>query len=155
MGFYERYSAACSKKGISPHTKKIPELFGFDSSLPSKWKKEGITPEAEKVKVIADVLEVSTDYLLERTDDPRDFSKYPELLSDLYGPQYECFNGDIEKTMKFKEARDKDALSEKPYILDLFNQLTYEDKIDVTGYIKGILSKYPSQEKRNTASHAV
>ena len=151
MGFYERYSEACLLRGIKPHSKKIADLFGIDSSLPSKWKKSGITPEAETVRTIADALDVSTDYLLERTDDPRDFSD-PDLIAELSGPVLDHFNGDVGKALKYQKAVAQDVKNEKPLILTLYEKLNAQDKGRLEQFAKIMLDSYPKKESKEKAT---
>ena len=63
---YELIKELCSKKGISP-TKLCTEITGSKGNLPT-WQKGNITPTS--LIKIADYFDVSTDYLLGRTNQP-------------------------------------------------------------------------------------
>lgn len=65
--FYERLKAVCNDKGVKI-TPLLKEL-GISTGITGNWKKD-ILPKCEILIKIADKLEVSTDYLLERTDNP-------------------------------------------------------------------------------------
>ena len=75
MSFYDRYAAIAEKRGLEPCSQKAASLFGSTKATISKWNTKDITPLGSTVAAIADALEVSTDYLLGRTDDPTDFAK--------------------------------------------------------------------------------
>lgn len=57
----------CKKQGISINT--LEERVGFSRNSLYSWRNS--SPKPEKLNVIADYFNVSTDYLLGRTDNPR------------------------------------------------------------------------------------
>jgi transcriptional regulator with XRE-family HTH domain len=57
----------CKKQGISINT--LEERVGFSRNSLYSWRSS--SPKPEKLNVIADYFNVSTDYLLGRTDNPR------------------------------------------------------------------------------------
>lgn len=68
MGFTERIDGLLQEKNINK-TKFLSDL-GYSKNAYSEWKK-GITQSyMNKIDKIADYFNVSTDYLLGRTDDP-------------------------------------------------------------------------------------
>ena len=75
MSFYDRYAAIAEKRGLEPCSQKAASLFGSTKATISKWNTKDITPLGNTVAAVADALEVSTDYLLGRTDDPTDYAK--------------------------------------------------------------------------------
>lgn len=117
MNFYEQYTAICSEKGLDPCAQKTAEMFGVTRAAISSWKAKKTIPKGETVAIIANVLHVSADYLLCRTNDPTDYSS----------PKQNVPTGDTQK--------------EIPRILDLYNQLDSSDRIRVEAYIEGILTK--------------
>lgn len=66
--FYERLTSLCDKRGVKI-TNVVAELKMGSGNL-SNWK-AGRTPRGESLSKLADYFNVSTDYLLGRTDDPR------------------------------------------------------------------------------------
>lgn len=75
MSLYERLSILAKKQKIS-----IPQLsvkLGFSEQYLYKWKTN--TPKADNLAKVADYFNVSTDYLLGRTDDPDPKSSGVEL----------------------------------------------------------------------------
>lgn len=141
MDFYTRYARICSERGVDPCSQKAAELFGVTRATISTWNKKGSAPKGETVKVIADALEVSADYLLGRTDDPTDYTD-GDLIASVAGPMLDHFDGDVKKALAFKAAVDADALAEKnqtPKITKLYNMLDDEDRIKVEGVIQGLL----------------
>lgn len=57
------------QKGIVPS--QMAKDLGFSSGLYSQWKSGLQNPSAEKLFKIAEYLDCSVDYLLDRTDDPK------------------------------------------------------------------------------------
>lgn len=57
----------CKKQGISINT--LEERVGFSRNSLYSWRNS--SPKPEKLNVIADYFNVSTDYLLGRTDNPK------------------------------------------------------------------------------------
>ena len=80
MNFYDRYTAICTEKGIEPCSQKAAEAFGVTRATISVWNKKNTAPKGETVKVIADALGVSCDYLLGRTEDPTGLCAHPAPL---------------------------------------------------------------------------
>lgn len=64
---FELVKELCKKQGISLNT--LEEKVGFARNSLYSWKNS--SPKPEKLKAIADYFNVSTDYLLGRTDNPR------------------------------------------------------------------------------------
>lgn len=67
MVFYERISELAKERKTS--ISAVAAALGFSNSTPTSWKK-GTIPSADALSKLADYFEVSTDYLLGRTDDP-------------------------------------------------------------------------------------
>jgi transcriptional regulator with XRE-family HTH domain len=67
--FNERLKEARTKKGLKG--REMAELLGVSYSTYSKYESTERKPDIDMLARIADVLSVSTDYLLGRTDDPR------------------------------------------------------------------------------------
>lgn len=141
MNFYDRYTAICTEKGIEPCSQKAAEAFGVTRATISVWNKKNTAPKGETVKVIADVLGVSCDYLLGRTEDPTDYSN-PELTAEMSGPVLDYFDGDVKKDVQKEK-------SQIPEILKMYNQLDSSDRIKVEGIIQGLLlqDKYQTKQK--------
>lgn len=64
--FIDRLNEALMKKNISGNA--LCKKLGIPNANYTNWKKQ--TPKGETIKLIADVLEVSTDWLLEREGAP-------------------------------------------------------------------------------------
>ena len=151
MTFYERYVAICTDRGLEPCSQKAADAFGVTRATISVWNKKDTAPKGETVKVIADALGVSCDYLLGRTDDPTDYSN-PDLIAEVSGPVLDHFDGDVKKAVDFHAAVDADVKKEKeqiPEIIKMFNQLDSSDKLKVEGIIQGLLlqDKYQAKQK--------
>lgn len=140
MRFYDQYEKICVKKGIDPCSQRAAEMFGVTRSTISIWNAKNTMPRGETVKIMADALNVSADYLLGRTSNPTDFTD-PDLLAELAGPVLDEFNGDAEKALAFQDAVAQDVIREKrPHVLNLFNQLDPTDQVRAEAYIEGILT---------------
>lgn len=66
--FYQRILKLCAERGVK--ITNVIAKMGMGSGNLSKWKAGGI-PRGESLSKLADYFQVSTDYLLGRTDDPR------------------------------------------------------------------------------------
>lgn len=156
MKFYDNYALACYKQGIEPCSQRAAEMFGVTKAAISQWNSRDKAPMGETVRIIADALGVSTDYLLCRTEDPTDYSN-PDLIAEIAGPVLSEFNGDVEKAVAFQRAVAADAKAERekaPRILTLYERLDDMDRIRVEAYIEGMLTgeKYAAGEgKRSIA----
>lgn len=65
------------------HTQaSLAELMNTDARQIWRWENEEHSPNAEIIARIAQVLEISTDYLLGLTDDPTPVSAKPNPLSE-------------------------------------------------------------------------
>ncbi|MEG0146321.1 MAG: S24 family peptidase [Clostridia bacterium] len=75
--FYDRLNALCKSRGL-----KITDFSGtilkVSNATPTNWKK-GISPKSSIVVLAAKYFDVSTDYLLEMTDDPTPSNENLEL----------------------------------------------------------------------------
>lgn len=157
MTFYERYSELCVKEGIEPCSQKAADMFHTTRATISTWGKKNAIPRGETVLLIADMLGVSTDYLLGRTDDPTDYSN-PELIASLAGPVLDHFDGDVQKAAAFQKAVADDAKKEKEKeeesnrIIALYNQLDTIDRVRVESYIEGILTGDKYKQKKNVTA---
>lgn len=142
MRFYDQYARICDKQGIEPCSQKAAEMFGVTRATISQWNSRDKAPMGETVRIIADALGVSTDYLLCRTNDPTDYSN-PDLIAEVAGPVLDEFNGDAEKAVAFQNAVAEDVKAERnrrPRILDLYEKLDPTDRIRVEAYIEGMLT---------------
>lgn len=78
--FWDRYELLCKQKGKSPNA--FAKEIGAGTSACTYWKK-GVIPKGETLEKIADCLECSVDYLLERTDNPKSHIKSSETNNQL------------------------------------------------------------------------
>ena len=68
MLVFERIASLCEREKIKPST--LAKELGFSSGLMSQWKSGAQKPSAENLSKIAEYFNVTTDYLLGRTDNP-------------------------------------------------------------------------------------
>ena len=141
MTFYERYAAVAEKSGLKPGSEKAASLFGSNKSTVSKWKTNNITPIGNVVAAIADAFNVSTDYLLGRTDDMTDYAKGTKPAPE----KSTLFPGAIQ----FPN-------DESDSLIRLIKRLDPADRLRAEGVIQGLLmqSKYnPSPSSLPNAAH--
>lgn len=68
MNFYDRYVELCSEHKLSPQSKTMMEITKVSSPAISGWKNNGSLPKCDIICNLADFFNVTTDYLLGRTD---------------------------------------------------------------------------------------
>ena len=132
--FSELIKLECKKKNI-----KIGDLLencnlnkGFISDLSRKNK----TPSADNVLKIAEYLEVSVDYLLGRTDNPKLInSSYKNILNSP-------FNNQLAKGSRLEfNASSKDQQADNKELVELINQLSLVERSEIIVMINNILKK--------------
>jgi len=64
VDLYEKIKLLASEKKMS--IRQLEEALGFGNGVINRWRKN--TPGSDKLKKVADYFDVSTDYLLGRTD---------------------------------------------------------------------------------------
>ncbi len=82
--FFSRYEALCRGRKETPNS--VARQLGVSSGSVTAWKR-GAAPRNETLSKIADYFEVSTDYLLGKTDlseeaDVAFYGEYRELTQD-------------------------------------------------------------------------
>ena len=96
MNFFERYAAACNKRGIIPGSQRAADLFGVTRSIISVWKTKNKVPSADTVAKIAQALNVSADYLLCLTEDERPLEANRPDVTLLYERLDDVDRGKVE-----------------------------------------------------------
>ena len=81
MSFYERYALCCQNKGIAPVSQVAADAMGCTKATISAFAKNGTTPKGDTVARAAQMLDVSSDYLLGLIDDPHPVVINKELSS--------------------------------------------------------------------------
>jgi len=81
--FYNRYKKSCQALGMEPCSQSTAEKIGVTRSAIGSWSANGMIPKGEALARIADVLHVSSDYLLARTNIPMDCNEYNNLSPEL------------------------------------------------------------------------
>ena len=66
--FYDRLDTVCKSRGTT--VTGLAKSLGLSTSRQATWKKSG-APKGEELSRIADFLDVSAEYLLEKTDNPQ------------------------------------------------------------------------------------
>lgn len=60
--FFDKFKQLCDDRGISPSKAAI--AMGMSNSTPTKWKKNGITPDGRTLEKVCDFFGVSVDYFV-------------------------------------------------------------------------------------------
>ena len=128
MGFYERYAELITEMGIDPCSMRAANMFGINKGTISSWKIKGTSPRGETVARMADILGVSADYLLGRTDRRTDDSRNSA----------QAIIQEVIKKREREEQKERDLDSE---ILRLYNRLRPGDQQKAEGFIRGLLAQ--------------
>lgn len=125
----ERIKVAAKSRNIV--IKVMLEECGLSKNTLSSMISGGSTPKSENLAKIADYLNCSVDYLLGRTDSPEVTGAY--INDDNNGIQ--AVSRDNSKmTVNGAAAPNKDTLTEQ--FMQKFEQLDFDDKVDVMQYVK-------------------
>ena len=81
MTFWDNFTRACVLNGVSPTA--ICKKIGLSNATATHWR-QGALPKADAIAAVADLLGVSADYLLGRsdrvsTDLPSEISNAPQI----------------------------------------------------------------------------
>ena len=79
MGFWTKLEQAMKERRLTPY--RIAKDTGISNSTFSRWKNDGIVPDAETLQKLANYLNISTDFLLGREDKETE-ARTSELLAD-------------------------------------------------------------------------
>ena len=126
--FFDRYSLQASKTGLDPCSQKAADMFDVTRATISTWNIKGTTPKGDTVARIADGLGVSADYLLGRTEDPRDYAKTDDPGSG-----------------------EGKVVPLEPGIMRLYRKLDAKDKLKAEGVIQGMLMQDKYTDQLNAA----
>lgn len=100
--FWDRFYSQCLKKEIKPNP--LAKELGISSGVITKWKNGGI-PNGETLNKIADYLDCSVDYLLGRTDIPKEAQTLDEQLKGvdfaLYGETHDLTEEEKQDILEF------------------------------------------------------
>lgn len=142
MSFYDRYEKVCLAAGIKPVATSTAALFNVTRATITQWKTKNLVPKGDTVKIMADALHVSADYLLGRTDDPTDFAN----LTPAPAPEKPDETPIIEIPRVEEEAQQEKMKASR--IWKLYNQLDQLDRAKLDAYLAGLLSadKYTEAE---------
>lgn len=113
--------------------KKLSEFAGISTSAISDWKKKGTNPSVDKISAIADCLEVSVDYLLDRTSDPQGYTNNHISHSD---------NIALGENASVNIQSSNDGFDEtKVQVAKEFSNLNFFDKVKVMNLIAELRQK--------------
>lgn len=141
MTFYDRYETICLREGIKPVSAAAAEMLNVTRATITQWKTKNFVPKGDTVKIMADVLHVSADYLLGRTDDPTDFANRAPAPEPLTETTVSVIAQETENDVQQEKMRAS-------RIWKLYNQLDQLDRVKLDAYLAGLLSadKYTEVE---------
>ena len=131
MNFYSRYAQICAERSINPCSQKMADAIGVTRASITTWNQRSTVPNGKTIALIADVLHVSADYLLFRTDDPVDHSDKNTDTAEI--------------------ATKEDSDKSEPEILALYSRLDASDQLKVEGIIQGLLMNDKYKIAKNLA----
>lgn len=118
---YEKLKSLCKERGMTV-TQLCAEVTGSSGNL-ATWKKGHM--RSDYLSKSADILKVSADYLLGRTDDP---------ISNINNSYNQNGNNNFQTVGSMTEISKRDA-----EILQKINSLDFKDYVDVINYINKII----------------
>ncbi|QCS76856.1 helix-turn-helix transcriptional regulator [Lactiplantibacillus plantarum subsp. plantarum] len=109
MTMFDRVKEISKKRGLT--LAQLNEKVGFKQNVIYSWKTK--TPSVDKVKAVADVLNVSVDYLLGNTDNPEpsassdNLTKNQKLIAysidpDISDEERQAIINMVKEAMKFR-----------------------------------------------------
>lgn len=116
--FWDVFYNLCLRRGISPNS--VCKTIGLSNSMATYWK-NGTMPKSDVLIQIADYFNVSTDYLLGRTDDPTVHADHSVKIVN-------SSNGD---NSPFAINTGENSGHDDSDLSRIFNELSPEDKIKV------------------------
>ena len=125
---YELLLELCEKRGISI-TNLCLEITGSRGNL-NTWKKGNINPVS--LTKIADYFNVSTDYLLGRTDNPNgSYVNGDNSFQNVVGNN---------SSVTITDKAGKDNLTDE--FIQLFDKLNFSDKVRIINIVNEIINKW-------------
>ena len=131
MTFYETLTKLMKERNVT--AKELSETLKFGKNQIKYWKDNGNIPNGETLISLSNYFDVSIDYLLGRTNEPNGVYQNSNSGNIVNGN-----NGDNSPlTVNGKAAapsKKKDTLTEQ--FMQKFEQLDFDDKVDVMQYVK-------------------
>lgn len=127
---YQKLKNICKAKGINV-TQLCTLVTGSSGNL-ATWKKGYM--RSDYLAKAADILNCSTDYILDRTDNPNCTSI---RAGDINGNN----SSNNDTSVKISDSMQKSFDEMSTELLKKFNELSFDEKIEVFNYIKNIKVK--------------
>lgn len=124
MAFWDIFIELCEKFNVKPNP--VGKELGISSGTITLWK-NGSMPSGEKLLLLADYFNCSTDYLLGRTDNPNITNSISNTNTTVNGTQANVINSNNynQKTV----AEQTDEMTRE--LLKAFKALPFKDKMDI------------------------
>lgn len=115
MTLYDRIETACKAKNLTPTGRELEKMMqennaSFSRTTVNKWRDGTMPKSCAIVAELANVLQVSSDYLLCRTDDPADYATIGTGLTDAEKTMLQMFR-------KMDSASVEDCMRHMEYLL--------------------------------------
>ena len=132
MTMFDRVKEISKKRGLT--LAQLNEKVGFKQNVIYSWKTK--TPSVDKVKAVADVLNVSVDYLLGNTDNPdpstssNNLTKNQKLIAysidpDISDEERQAIINMVKEAMKFRRRLQVTGMTDLEKIEDMYPQLKF------------------------------
>lgn len=145
---YERFEKALQSKGITAY--KVSKETGIPTSALTAWKQGKSTPKIDKMQLIADCLNVSTDYLYGKIDT---FFPTSESIisSDISMRAFSNFpDSEIAQTVLIQNLCEKVKITQKE--IDMIIAFRNADEYDQMTVLRTLHMDEPNKEKKGVAS---
>lgn len=109
--FYDTFARLCKEKGTTPNA--VCRAIGLSNSTATYWKKSGKYPKRETLEKISELLGVSVNYLLNRTEEEYTLKEIKETalhLEQKNAPNDEVRSAIIEKVNDMSNEQAKKFL---------------------------------------------
>lgn len=118
--FWDIFYGLCQSKNEKPNN--VAQKVKISSGLITKWK-QGSIPNTEALIKLSDYFEVSIDYLLGRTDNPKTTNSINNLHTTVNGTQANVINS--------QESLSEHTDEMTTELLKAFKSLSFMDRLDI------------------------
>lgn len=142
--FYAKYLALCKLHNIEPCGQQIANALGTTRASIASWGRRDTPPRAAVLVSIANLMHVTVDYLLGRTEDPTDYTDIKSIYET-------AAKGNI-SSEDLKHIEDLINKSQRADSVQehLFRRLDDIDRGKAEAFVRGLLSsdKYASRGQK-------
>lgn len=134
MSIIERIVQIIDEKHLNQN--ELCKKLNIRNSTFSTWKTRNTDPPAKYILLICEFLNVSVDYLLGRTDEPHTIGGH-SIQTGSVGDN----SSNNDTIVKISDSMQKSFDEMSTELLKKFNELSFDEKLEVFNYIKNIKVK--------------